>query len=85
MYYPESLYFIKVFVPLFLLALGLFITALAIAFKSPVTMVMMLCVVIGVGYFYMGWGSMRRMPPDALYIMGYGLIAIVVCKLFSGG
>lgn len=85
MYIDPSTYFLTTSVPTILLAIGLFVAALALAFKSPIGLPIVVVIVIVLFYFVGGTGDISALPPETAYVLGWGIIAIVVGKMFSGG
>jgi hypothetical protein len=84
-YIDPSTYFLTISVPTILLAIGLFVIALATAFRAPVTVPMIVVVVVVLFYFTAGSGDKSALQPETAQILGWGIIALVVGKMFSGG
>lgn len=81
---PSQFLFLTGFVPLFLLGLGLFVAALALAFKAPVTGTAVLVVVVALGYYTINGVEFSHAPVELQYVLGCGIMAIVVGKMFGG-
>ena len=88
----SSAYFVAHQIPLFLLAFGVLLVALAFAFKPLGSLVTALVLPVGVvaivgtlAWFAVSSGGLSSMPWDVAEVVGVGIAAIVVGRVFAGG
>lgn len=75
-------------IPLFLLGFGMFYLALAYTVKPlgdllsmPIAVFM---IVLAVAWFTVSSGSIMAMPISVMEVLGFGIVLIVLGKVFSG-
>lgn len=80
--------FIGYQVPFFLLVFGILYTALAFIFKPLAQLVGVplgvLCITSSIAWFAVSGGSFFAMPLEIMQVLGFGIIAVVVGKVFAG-
>jgi len=84
----STAYFVAHQIPLFLLAFGVLLVALAFAFKplgaALVLPVGIVAIVGTLAWFAVSSGGISSMPWDVAEVVGVGIAAIVVGRVFAG-